>query len=388
MKSLLILFFTLPVIFFGQNNPGKKDITGTSTYTVCNPDSSGTFQLMYNDMYNIYGLFKTSRRTYYYNSNNKNSYGVHQYCTMNVNDTVWNNHWKWTNFYDSNNLLTDSVNQYWDGGLNQWADTADRTHYIYDSNHNITTINKFSNYGTWTAKSRILNTYNSSNQLITSKFQKWDTTSHKWFIYDSLQCIYDSNNHLTTKHYYYNNTDPISWYYNAKDTIHYNSSNLPVYLLKTINLGNGGWMTAKEINWTYDGNDRILSIVSSGPGYYGSLSERSFDDHYSYDSFGRQKLDLSSGFLIYSNCNFIGVNENTKNAEFSISPNPTNSYLFIDTSVDYGIIKIINSIGQTVLIQENKQEPISVSNLSNGIYFMQLLDKKWNLLKTEKFIKE
>lgn len=48
----------------------------------------------------------------------------------------------------------------------------------------------------------------------------------------------------------------------------------------------------------------------------------------------------------------------------------------------------MNTIGQTVLIFENKLEPISVLELTDGIYFIQLLDKKGVLLKTEKFIKE
>lgn len=83
-----------------------------------------------------------------------------------------------------------------------------------------------------------------------------------------------------------------------------------------------------------------------------------------------------------------GIVSNSHKFNLIISPNPTNSTLSITSSFDYDTVKIINSIGQTVLIQENKQEPISVSNLSNGIYFIQLLDKKETLLRTEKFIKE
>lgn len=388
MRSLTILILLLlSFLANAQNSQTSQRVNGVSTYTVCNPDSCGTFQLMYNDVYNVYGLYKTNRKTYYYNTNDKNSYGVYQYCTMNVNDTVWNNQWKWTIFYDSNNNLTDSVDQYWDATLQQWSDTATRSQYAYDINHNVTSIYKSTYNYNWTAKSRILHTYNSANLLITSKFQRWDTTSNKWLIYDSLQCIYDSNNRLTNKHYYSNSTDPIVWYFSAKDTIYYNPSNLPTYLLKTINLGTSGWMTGKEINWTYDGSDRILSRVCTGSSFQGNLWEPYSDDHYSYDSFGRQKLDFSNGSLYYSNCNFVGINEKNEMFEFSIFPNPTNSTVSIKSILEYNTVKITNAIGQTVLMVENRSQPISVSELANGIYFIQLFDKKGTILKTEKFIK-
>lgn len=84
-----------------------------------------------------------------------------------------------------------------------------------------------------------------------------------------------------------------------------------------------------------------------------------------------------------------GINEKESTVDaITIFPNPTNSGISIKSTLDYNSIKIINSIGQTVITKENKSEPISVSNLSNGIYFIQLLDKKGSLLKTEKFIKE
>lgn len=94
------------------------------------------------------------------------------------------------------------------------------------------------------------------------------------------------------------------------------------------------------------------------------------------------------GGTVFRIGNFAGISENEIHKEFSISPNPSNSFISITSSVDYNSIKIVNSIGETILTQENKPNTISVSDLSNGIYFIQLLDKKGNLLKTEKFIKE
>jgi hypothetical protein len=370
-----------------QNSKNDKRTVVVTTYTVCNPDSSGIFQLMYNNVYNVYGFYKTNRTTYYYNSNNKNCFGVLQNSTMNVSDTVWNNQMKWTNIYDSNNLLIDSVNQYWNATLQQWSDTVERTRFIYDLNQNIVSIKYSIKYNGWLDKNRILHSYNSAGLLILSKYQSWDTLNNKWFIHDSLKYLYDSNNRVTNKYYFYNYTNPIYWNFNVKDTIYYNVFNNPVYLLKTRNIGVNSWITAKEISWTYDANGRILSRVCTGSDW-GPLAEDGSSYYYSYDSYGWQKIDYANGSLYYSSCNFVGINEKNKGSEFSIFPNPTNSTLSIKSSLEFSTVKIVNSIGQTIANFEDKLTAISVADLSNGIYFIQLLDKKGNVLKTEKFMKE
>ncbi len=384
MRNLLVFFVFLSFCGNAQNLKNSERTAATATYTVCNPDSGGTFQLMYNDVYNMYGFYKTTRRTYYYNSNNKNSYGVHQYCTMNPNDTVWNNQWKWTCFYDSNNNLTDSVDQYWDATLQQWTDTTERTRYVYDLNDNVISITKALNYNGWLDRNRISHIYNSANLLITSKYHVWDTISNSWFMYDSLKYIYDVNNRLTNKEYHYNYMNV--WYQNVKDTIHYNALNDPTYLLKMRKNGTGGWTIAKEIAWTYDPSGRILSRVCTGSDWE-PLGEDDGSYYYSYDADGRQRLDNVNGNPFYSSCSFVGINEKNKVVECYIFPNPAASTISIKSSVDYSLVNVINAIGQTVLIVENKQEPISVSDLSNGIYFIQLVDKKGVVLRTEKLIK-
>lgn len=44
-------------------------------------------------------------------------------------------------------------------------------------------------------------------------------------------------------------------------------------------------------------------------------------------------------------------------------------------------------MGQPVKTMEGNSGPIPVSDLPNGVYFIQLLDRNNNILKTEKFIK-
>lgn len=82
------------------------------------------------------------------------------------------------------------------------------------------------------------------------------------------------------------------------------------------------------------------------------------------------------------------IKSNSKEYNIILSPNPTNSNLSIRSSGDYNGVKIVNLFGQTVSSFEDKTSIVSVSDLSNGIYFIHLFDKKGNLLKSEKFIKE
>ena len=146
-----------------------------------------------------------------------------------------------------------------------------------------------------------------------------------------------------------------------------------VFKIKT---DGSGFSELLSFNQYTEGCSPWASLISDGTYLYGTTR-----------SGGSLPINQAVG-TIFKLGLLTDVEEKIKSNNFFITPNPTSATLSITSSVDYDGIKIINSIGQTVLIQENKHEPISVSDLSNGIYFIQLLDKKGNLLKTEKFIKE
>lgn len=388
MRNFTILFLVLSIFGYAQNPKNNARTVSIATYTVCNPDSSGLFRIMYNDVYNVYGLYKYYRLNYYYNSNSKNSWGFSQRSAMNANDTIWTNDTKWTNTYDSNNNLIDSVTQYWNASGNYWADSVNRTVYVYDFNQHLISVTNQVKNNAWINSDRKLFVYNSANLLQSSIYQNWYYAQNRWFSYDSLQCMYDANNRLTNKYYYINTSDPVVvWNYYAKDTIHYNSSNAPIYLLKVRDGGGGSWVIAKQINWTYDSGGRILSRICNGTNSVNSWESDS-NDSYAYDINGKQILLGSGGYTYFSNCIAASLDEKNINFDFSIFPNPSNSALTITSTVDYSSIKIINSIGKTVANFKDEPNVISVSDLSNGIYLIQLLDKKGNPLKTEKFIKE
>jgi hypothetical protein len=83
--------------------------------------------------------------------------------------------------------------------------------------------------------------------------------------------------------------------------------------------------------------------------------------------------------------NGVGVNDITLNG-YSISPNPTSDKLNIQGLIP-AEIKILSMDGKVILEARNTSE-ISLSRLSDGIYFIQLFDAKGHLLYKQKIAKQ
>ncbi|MBK7690782.1 MAG: T9SS type A sorting domain-containing protein [Bacteroidetes bacterium] len=83
--------------------------------------------------------------------------------------------------------------------------------------------------------------------------------------------------------------------------------------------------------------------------------------------------------------NGVGVNDITLNG-YSISPNPTKDKLQIHGVIP-AEIKILSMDGKVIMEVRNTSE-ISLSSLSDGIYFIQLFDAKGHLLYKQKIAKQ
>jgi len=88
-----------------------------------------------------------------------------------------------------------------------------------------------------------------------------------------------------------------------------------------------------------------------------------------------------------------GVTERNSGS-IKIYPNPASSHIYIDNSnfqqIDNYSIKLTNSLGQTVFIQQASEKILSIdlSSLQSGIYFLQFTDKQGNTIETRKIIKQ
>ncbi len=140
-----------------------------------------------------------------------------------------------------------------------------------------------------------------------------------------------------------------------------------------------------DYEWNYsfggDGNESIVLL--------NQISNYEFDviGHYESSSFSGDLTVPNYGTLsdiLYARIDsdlFIFENENS----FSIYPNPTSDYLFIDNISNIISEYTITNINGQVVKFEKYQNKIDVSNLTNGIYFISVNDK--NTKSTLKFIK-
>lgn len=86
----------------------------------------------------------------------------------------------------------------------------------------------------------------------------------------------------------------------------------------------------------------------------------------------------------------LGLGENNFDTKkMLLTPNPTENYVKISTNYNNSKILIVNSLGQLVNsfpISEN-EITISVEGFPAGVYYVNLLDEKKNIISTEKLVK-
>ncbi len=354
--------------------------------------------------------------TYDLNNNNTSNYG--QYWS----GSVWVNGYKYLYTYDANNNQTSYL--YQTGNASNWVN-SDQEFYTYDSNNNqISFLSQTWNGSSWDNVNQIMMTYDVNNNLISQEYKLWNSNS--WVDLFKSTYVYDVNNNQLNE--LSQNWNGSSWE-NSHQTINtYNINNNKIGLVSQIWNGSG-WDNDQKGTMSYDINNRIVyelyeqwngvawenmrqifsthgannAIVTNGlyQNWNGNtwVNSNKFDQPRDNNGFVQYEAfkywnnlgtHITSGDSTYHYSHVLaGINElNLKSINSVIFPNPSNSSLSIKSNVEYDNINIINSIGQTVATIEDKPTIISVSDLSNGIYFIHLLDKKGTLLKTEKFIKE
>ena len=81
----------------------------------------------------------------------------------------------------------------------------------------------------------------------------------------------------------------------------------------------------------------------------------------------------------------LGIDDH-RTGNVKIYPNPTTDFIFLETEENIQRVEILNLEGQLVRAIEGTEDVVSVSNLSNGIYFLRCTTDKG--IVTKKFVKE
>lgn len=95
-------------------------------------------------------------------------------------------------------------------------------------------------------------------------------------------------------------------------------------------------------------------------------------------------IDTSSSFNL--NCNSSSLIEQSDLSLVNIYPNPTSSHLTISFNGDIDEVKLIDLTGKTVISKKTLISSFDISDLVNGVYFIQVISEGKSI--TKKVIKE
>ncbi|HET8804304.1 MAG TPA: T9SS type A sorting domain-containing protein, partial [Aequorivita sp.] len=141
---------------------------------------------------------------------------------------------------------------------------------------------------------------------------------------------------------------------------------------------------------------KIIWFENEGEGNFGpeqilltdfTLATSVYTDDYNNDG----KIDIlatsvdQNKIILLDNRGPLTIEENATNL-FSIYPNPTNGILNINSTSIISEITIFNNLGQLLLTFENKNQ-IDISTLSEGIYFLKIMDENGQT-ETKKVLKK
>ncbi|MES2762475.1 MAG: T9SS type A sorting domain-containing protein [Bacteroidota bacterium] len=293
-----------------------------------------------------------------YDANNNKTFVLNQTW----NGSSWDNVSRDCYTYSSNKVIT-HLFQNWLSG--SWNDSIKST-YAYDVNNDqVGSLTQMWNGSSWDNYSQFSFNYDVNHNPIASIEQAWDDTI--WVNLQKADMVYDTNHNLISE--LYQSWGGTSWGNTLQNFYTWSSTNTITNSLFQKWVGSS-WITSNTYDQNFDTN--------------GSLES---EKRFAWDNTGVQIISGDSTFH-YNQTVVTGITEVSKNKTISVYPNPATSELNISTLMDYKSIKLVNSLGETIRIETNKPEAISVSELNNGVYFVQLMDKKGAVMSTKKFVKD
>jgi hypothetical protein len=386
-----------------------------------------TFDYVYNTSNDIIAYTKKSwvGNTWLTNSKFMFTYNPNHVLTSTSN-IIWNgakwvNYYRYTYTYDANDRLTgylfetgnDSIwensdqeiytyvgsqntyflRQTWNGA--SWDNVKNESN-TYDSNNNmITKVSQTWGAGAWINNMKDSAGYNLNNEKISSLSRKWK--SNAWNNFKRTAFTYSLNQSVSVMQAW--DTTMVAWENDLRTVSDFDpNNNLVNEVFQTWE--SGAWKNIVQNHFTWGGtagdvitnsvyqvwNDTIWTTTGTYDQVYNTNGFLQTEIHKGWNNAGTMITSGDSTYH-YSHTIVTGINDVSQTKNVTIYPNPAISELNIATVADYKSVKIINSLGETIRIESDRPELISVSDLTNGVYFIQLIDKKGKALKTQKFIK-
>ena len=361
----LFLFFVLTINLSGQKIQTMLAETWTSSIWV-----------------------KSFQTNYTYDGSGNTLTSVTQ--TWDVPTLAWKNQarFNYTNNPDGTaNVVT---SQSWSGSA--WTD-ASRTTYTYNTSKKVVTAVTEIWLGVWMNGTKQINTYDGSGYLTNTLSQTWDFISSTFK--NSNQINFTNNPNGTVNVETSQTWSGSAWENSDRTTYTYNGSGKVLTAL-TERWSSGSWKSYSLETNTYDGSGYILTELSqlwdTGPAAWKNDSRSNYTNNPNgtASQIVMQTWDGISAWnntqrLTFTYSSPTGVNETVKEAGFTIYPNPASDKITIKTINTFpgNSYSITDQAGKLILKGKLTDEitSVDISNLNNGIYFVNIGDKSQNTFK-------
>ena len=375
-------------VSYNYNTPNLEWVkSDKSFYTYENKGniSSTIFQKVNNNIY-------TNTYKYIYELNNDNLVVLFNKKNWNSNNLDWENY-SIDSFYYKGKIDWKSISKDWNPSLLGYVN-AYRYENEIDSNEKITSNTNYIWDGSvekWVEFDYTKNNYNIDGNKIVSVYYEFDETTQKLNPFSKDTFGYDSQNRVIYNIYYNFNEVDSSYIPTFKYITKY-SKNIDTTYTYTWYKNNSVWVNNLKSYYNYDSNGDLIRYTIQG---FNSNNNWETISEYSYVLDGNRNrvesirkntvngvLDFSRKVNYFYSQHEVISSVQSIDPKLKIYPNPTYSVLNLENLNGYEKATIYDINGK-LLVQKvisNDVEKIDLSNLTNGIYFLRLVNKNTDIV--------
>ena len=290
--------------------------------------------------------------------------------------TVWVNNIQDVYTYDGDGNQTGVTVQNWTG--TEWANSFQQV-FTFDNNHNqLTRTSQYWSGTDWLNGTRQVSTYDGNNHLMERLFQNW---TGAWNDVSRSLYVYDGNGDLDTLLYQ-------KWTFNAWNDDYRNMYDFDAHhnrlsIFAQLAVGIDVWQDRDRYDYTYDQYDHITHLI------YTKNVGNTWTNIYQYNLTNDENQNratevfqnwdngwVNGDSTQYYYTGITGIQDLPDRELLTITPNPTNDFLFVDypKPID-GTIAIYSVQGAKLLEIKSFHEQsfrINVAPLLPGIYFVAI----------------
>jgi len=279
-----------------------------------------------------------------------------------------------SNYYYIDNKLNYRLDSNYNIATSKWS-IINKTNYTLNSNGNIVQEivvwwDKTNN--SWTNSNKNFHTFDANGNVTISINYNWNGGTNDWRPTNKIENTYNNDNDNTSQIGYYRDNTTNTWTNSTKDIFIYNI--------------NGDTTQRIYYNWNLDYWEiQFDATYTFNTNYLKSALVTPFLSRYKHMLLGGLSQQFKDGILVskergtayYSPININGLNT-IESTSIKVFPNPTNGLVNIDFENSIKVLKVtISDIFGKEIKQFNFENrnvlQLNISELSNGIYFLNLI---------------